>query len=314
MQRAARPGPGCPSARRRSRRPPAARRRCASCRGGSRRARPCPAGRTRRAAANGPSTPVPRRSSWAVSSPETGPSSNSRTRSARTDVRRSGRLAGRSSGRTARAACAATKRRTPEAAVSADAFQQSSPGMCSIRTRPPAEPRTVGTSPGSTRANAAMTSASSEAKCGVALSQTGPRSVGSRKSPARFQVRRCSTGPVTGRPAAASVRVDQSSSSRSPSIRAQGARSGSSPYNMPWIRRELEQHARTLQRLDVVRHMAVAARPRRRPRTAGGPPTPVRRAPVADAGRPARPRTTTARRRRRGRRRRGSPHPTSPTH
>ena len=70
-----------------------------------------------------------------------------------------------------------------------------------------------------------MTPASSVANGGAAFSQTGPDAVGSRNRPARFQVRRCSTGPVTGRPAAARASDAQASSSFSPSIRAHGDRS-----------------------------------------------------------------------------------------
>ncbi|WP_338899999.1 hypothetical protein WBG99_33750 [Streptomyces sp. TG1A-60] len=48
--------------------------------------------------------------------------------------------------------------------MAASAAQQSSPGTCSSSTRRSSAARTVGTSPGSIRANAAMTEASSEEK------------------------------------------------------------------------------------------------------------------------------------------------------
>jgi hypothetical protein len=89
---------------------------------------------------------------------------------------------------------------------------------------------TGGTKVGSTRANAAMTPASSAAKRGVALSQTWPLPVGSRNSAARFQVRYCSAAPVMGRPAAASVSDAQVSISFRPSSRAHGERSSSGPF------------------------------------------------------------------------------------
>ena len=89
---------------------------------------------------------------------------------------------------------------------------------------------TGGTRVGSARANAAMTLASSAAKRGVVFSQTGPLSVGSRNSAARFQVLRCSAAPVTRRPAAPSVPVAQVSTSLIPSSQAHGERSSSGPF------------------------------------------------------------------------------------
>lgn len=72
-----------------------------------------------------------------------------------------------------------------------------------------------------------MTLASSAAKVGVALSQAGPPPVGRRNKEARFQVFRCTAGPVIGLPAAVSVSDAQSSNSRMPAARAQCERSSS---------------------------------------------------------------------------------------
>jgi hypothetical protein len=181
------------------------------------------------------SSPRAAATSPALSSPATSPSSSAAICPAMTGVRRSASPGGRRPARCAwpaRIAWVAARRWTALVMICGDASQQSSPGTCSSRTRPGPAPMTGGTRAGSTRANAAMAPASSAAKRGVALSQTGPLPVGSRNSAARFQVRLCSAAPVTRRPAARSVSDAQVSISRMPSSRAHGERSSSGPFSV----------------------------------------------------------------------------------
>ncbi len=144
---------------------------------------------------NRPSSPRAAAISVPLSSPATGPSSRARICAVRTGARRSVNPTDAGGARWPATAWAAVRRWTALMMTGGEASQQSSPGRCSSRTRPGPAPMTGGTRDGSTRATAAMTLASSAAKRGVALSQTGPVPVGSWNRPDRFQVRRCTGGP-----------------------------------------------------------------------------------------------------------------------